>query len=89
MVDGPKTVDLHFNDVPFHLFCKFKDRVNRDYNNCHWAKLQDLITKAEAYDAFIAYGIIFSSENEETDKDNDGDEMITIGGLRKDGTIRR
>ena len=45
-------------DCPVWLYQKFDALAKKKYSNVYWVTLAEIMTKAEAYDAFIASGAI-------------------------------
>lgn len=72
--------------MPVPLFEEFMSDVNERYAGTYWAKLQDLMRKAEAYDLLFDLGIIGVGDGEQpksVEKDDSSD-IGLMGGEKVD-----
>ena len=73
------TTSFSIKDIPLRVYKRFIEDID-DYNDCYWAKLMDLIRKADGYDMIVAS--MYSGQPVVQEKQEEG--IRTMGGLIKD-----
>ena len=70
------------NDCPLWLVKAFTEEAKDRFNNQYWVMLNDLYTKAKAFEAFVNFGIIQPQMVEpEIEKDEKDEPVVkTMGG---------
>jgi len=78
---GKLKLDFTMVDVPIHLVDSFCVDIRQNYGNIYWAKLMDLMRKAEAYDAMVMQHELMTKEPDENEEEiklmgNGGDRNV-------------
>lgn len=76
--------NLTIVDVPMALAERFCYGIREEYGDVYWVKLQDLMRKAEAYDALLTFGCPAGSQQEEIQHDTPQETIP----LTMDGSIQ-
>jgi hypothetical protein len=66
------------SSMPVPVFEAFMININECYNGVYWAKLNDLLRKAEAYDAFVQLGMLPSQKEGVVEKEENHEEHVTF-----------
>jgi hypothetical protein len=67
--NGNIMVDVIIKSIPYQLHKEFSELSKKYYNDVYWVTLQDLMRKAEAYDAITTmFGV---SQEEKGDDENE------------------
>lgn len=79
-----QTINMNIAYCPMSLFEKFVSDIHL-YNDCHWAKLQDIMRKAEVYDYMMSGDKpnYTEQQQEEYVPEVNEEEVLTIGQMKQ------
>lgn len=70
------------SNMPIPVFESFMSDVKENYNGVYWAKLQDLMRKAEAYETIVQLGGIPHEVPQQEDEKDESGEVVTFTGQK-------
>lgn len=69
------------SNIPIPVFEMFMSDIQECYNGVYWAKIHDLMRKAEAYDYIVSMGFLCDKESVKDDDVGSG-EVVTFTGQK-------